>query len=85
MVLAFINESMKLKFSQWLKLRREILGLTQKDIAKVLNIRPSTVSNWEKNVSKPNLDPDQTQSLCDLLKVELNELSRAFREEVEIN
>ena len=76
---------MKLKFSQWLKLRREMLDLTQMDVAKVLNIRPSTVSNWEKNVSKPNLNPDQTQNLCKLLQVDLSELSKAYREELEIN
>lgn len=61
-----------------------MLNITQKDIAKVLNIRPSTVSNWEKNVSKPSLYLDQTQNLCNLLKVDLNELSRAYREEITV-
>ena len=76
---------MKLTFSQWLKVRRDIAKISQTDIAKRLGIRPQTVSNWENGISKPSLNPEQTQQLCEILKVHLDELVKAFKEEVEID
>jgi transcriptional regulator with XRE-family HTH domain len=76
---------MKLSFPQWFKLRRDMADLTQAQIAEQLGIRPQTVSNWEKGVSIPSLNPDQTLKLCILLKVNLEELARGFRGEVGID
>ncbi len=76
--------TMKLPFSQWFKLRRNMANLTQAQIGKALGVQPTTISNWEKGVSIPSLNPDQTNILCSLLKVELNELAKAFRGEFEI-
>lgn len=76
---------MKLTFSQWLKVRRDIADVTQTQIAKALGVRPQTISNWEKGLSKPSLNPEQTQSLCAILKVNLDELVKGFKGEVQID
>jgi transcriptional regulator with XRE-family HTH domain len=77
--------AMKLSFSQWLKLRRDIAGVTQSQIAQELKVRPQTISNWEKGVSNPSLDPDQTLRLCLLLKITLEDLAKGFRGEITLN
>jgi len=40
-------------FGDQLKSYRYLNGLTQKDLAKILNIDLSTVGAWEKNMSEP--------------------------------
>jgi len=76
---------MKLSFARWLKLQRDIAGVTQAQIATALEIRPQTVSNWEKGISVPSLNPEQTRKLCLILKIELEDLAKGFRGEVTIN
>ena len=39
-----------------LRLRREELGLTQREVAKMLFTSPSTVSDWEGGKHAPSLD-----------------------------
>ena len=41
-----------------LKLRelREACGMTQREAAKALRVRPATVCGWEKGVRKPSVD-----------------------------
>ncbi len=75
---------MKLSFGQWLKLRRDVVNISQAKIADSLGVRAQTISNWEKGVSKPNLTPDQTQILCSELNVSFEELVKAYREEVSL-
>ncbi len=77
--------SMKLTFAQWLKLRRDIVQVTQADIAKALDIRPQTISNWEKGVSPPSLNPEQTQKLCLILDITLDDLVKGFKGQVGID
>ena len=74
--------TMRLSFSQWFKLRRDIVGLTQTEIAKKIGVRPQTVSNWEKGVSIPSLNPEQTLILCSLLEVSLQDLVQGFKGEM---
>ena len=74
--------AMKLSFAQWFKLRREIAGLTQAQVAKGLGVRPQTISNWEKGVSVPSLNPEQTLKLCSLLELSLEDLAKGFKGEV---
>jgi len=76
---------MQLTFAQWLKMRRVLVNLTQVQIATELGIRPQTISNWEKGLAVPNLNPEQTLKLCRLLKVTLEEMVRGFRGEVSID
>ncbi len=79
------STKIKLSFPEWFKLRRDIAKVTQKDIAKAVNISKQAVSNWEKGNTKPALNPDQTQKLCLILKVSFEELVKGFNGEVEIN
>ncbi|MDJ0598842.1 MAG: helix-turn-helix domain-containing protein [Crocosphaera sp.] len=73
---------MKLSFAQWFRLRREIAGLTQAQVAQALGVRPQTISNWEKSVSVPSLNPEQTLMLCSLLGLSLEDLAKGFKGEV---
>lgn len=50
-----------------IKEARKNCGLKQSDIANALNIKNTTVSNWEKDISKPDLDT--IEYLCGLFKV----------------
>jgi len=76
---------MKLSFAQWFKLRRNIVDVTQAQIAKALDIRPQTISNWEKGVSIPSLNPEQTLKLCSILKINLEDLVKGFRGEISVD
>jgi transcriptional regulator with XRE-family HTH domain len=76
---------MKLSFSQWLRLRRDLANVTQAQIAKELGVRPQAVSNWEKGVSIPKLNPEQTLKLCSILKISLDELVKGYKAEVTVD
>jgi DNA-binding XRE family transcriptional regulator len=80
-----LSSIMKLSFAQWFKLRRNIADVTQAQIAKALDVRPQTVSNWEKGVSKPSLNPEQTLKLCSILKISLEDLAKGFRGEIVVD
>ncbi|MGL5074490.1 MAG: helix-turn-helix transcriptional regulator [Waterburya sp.] len=54
-------------------------------MANELGVRPQAVSNWEKGVSIPKLNPEQTLRLCSILKISLDELVKGFKAEVTIN
>ena len=73
---------MRLSFAQWFKLRRDVIGLTQTEIAKKIGVRPQTVSNWEQGVSSPSLNPEQVMILCSILQVGLKDLVQAFKGEM---
>ena len=77
--------TMKLSFAQWFRLRRELAEVTQAQVAKTLGVRPQTVSNWEKGVSSPSLNPEQTFQLGSILNISLEELVRGFRGEVTLD
>lgn len=56
------------KFESPLKVRREQLRLTQKDLAEALGTTVQTVSNWETGRFKEiKLTPTQTKKLCNML------------------
>ncbi len=83
MVSAIKKKTVKLSFAQWLRLKRDILNLTQAQLAKKIGVKPSTISSWEKKVNDPGLDPEQTRQMCIALDVSLADLAKAFRGEVE--
>lgn len=80
----FKLSTMRLSFGQWFKLRRDMVGLTQTQIAKAVGVRPQTVSNWEQEVSNPSLNPEQTLILCSLLQVSLKDLVQGYKGEMVI-
>ena len=50
-----------------LKAARVNKGLTQKDVAKALNVTKKTVGSWENKKSMPNVD--KIDALCTLLGI----------------
>lgn len=53
-----------------IKAARKAAKLTQAELAERLGVKNTTISNWEKGVSKP--DADQIERLCWELNVEPN-------------
>lgn len=62
-------------FGEFLKLKRQEKGLTQKDLAKLLFLSESAVSKWEKNVAHPDIY--LLPKLADILGVTERELITA--------
>lgn len=56
-----------------LELRRE-KGITQKQIARALNVSEQTVRNWEHGVYEPRFTVAQMKLLCKLFGRSLDEL-----------
>ena len=61
---------MEQTFGDKLKQARTAKGLIQAELAKQLGVTNTTISNWEKNVSKPDLD--MLSYICGLLNVKAN-------------
>ena len=54
-------------FGERLAKLRESKGWLQRDLAFRMNVKANTISNWEKGISRPNLD--QICQLCQVLAV----------------
>ena len=54
-------------FGERLAKLRESKGWLQRDLAFRMNVKANTISNWEKGISRPNLD--QICQLCQTLAV----------------
>lgn len=59
-------------FKDNLRRARKHKSLTQKQLAKLLNVSDNAVSNWENGVSRPDID--QLSLLCTILSVSPNDL-----------
>lgn len=59
------------------KLRKRI-GLTQRQVAQMLDVRQSTVSDWERGVSVPNIPPSKVKRMLEVYQCTLEELIEAF-------
>ena len=59
-----------------LKQRRELLNLTQREVAEKVGVTITTVQNWEADRHIPKLYPKQTKALCYLLNFTLDELAK---------
>jgi transcriptional regulator with XRE-family HTH domain len=57
---------------------RERAGLTQQEVADVLDKRIATISDWERHVSVPNLSLTETLKLIRLYECTLEEAVEAF-------
>ena len=55
-------------FGEKLKIARTTAGLKQAELAKQLHTTGNTISNWENNVSKPDLDT--LSHFCRILNVQ---------------
>ena len=70
---------------QFSRLQSDKCDLSQSQVAKAIDVKPQTISNWETGFSTPSLDPEQTKKLCSALGVTLDELATAFRGEATLN
>lgn len=59
---------MSLNFASTIRDARKVLGLTQKQLAHKLGVQNTTISNWEKSLSKPG--PDMIERLCQVLGIQ---------------
>jgi len=61
-----------------MSLRKRIPGLTQRKVATALDVRESTVSEWERGITKPHLLPSQLKKMMEVYQCPLDELIEAF-------
>ncbi len=59
-------------FCKNLKETRKACGLTQKQVAQMLNVVESCYANWEQGRTEPNIDT--LRKLCEIFKVTIDEL-----------
>lgn len=62
-------------FKDNLRKARKHKDITQKQLAKLLNVSDNAVSNWENGVSRPDID--QLSRICTILSVNPNDLITA--------
>lgn len=55
-----------------LKAARANKGLTQKEVAKVIDVTPKTYGSWEKGATMPK--PNKINPLCELLGVKYDDI-----------
>lgn len=58
-------------FGETIRNARKALGLTQRQLADSLGVSNTSVSNWEKGLSRP--DADMIQKLCAVLQLQAND------------
>ena len=58
-------------FGEKIRRARKAAGLTQRQLAQQLGVSNTSVSNWEKDLSRP--DADLLQALCAVLAVQPND------------
>ncbi|MEG4058561.1 MULTISPECIES: helix-turn-helix transcriptional regulator [unclassified Microcoleus] len=57
---------------------RKRTGLTQRQIARALDVRESTVSEWERGLSVPHLPLSKVKQMMEVYQCTLDELVEAF-------
>lgn len=57
---------------------RKRAGLTQRQVARALDIRESTVSEWERGISVPHLPLSKVRQMLSVYQCSLDELVEAF-------
>jgi transcriptional regulator with XRE-family HTH domain len=62
-----------------LKARRLELKVTQRQLAIALDVTETTVRNWESSKHIPTLTPRQTQTICRILQLSLDEFAEFER------
>lgn len=63
---------MPVYFGNKIKTERKRCGLTQKQLADKLGVKNTTVSNWEKDLNRP--DADMVELLCGIFGITVGEL-----------
>ena len=80
----------QVKIGSYIAKKRRELGLTQKELAELIDVTDKSVSKWERGYGLP--DVLRLRPLCDALKVSMNDLlageditEEAFSEKMEEN
>lgn len=73
---------MPLFFGDKIREARRAAGLTQRQLADKIGVTNTSISNWEKNLSRP--DPDTIQNLCWALNIQPNYLFGESTEKKEL-
>lgn len=66
-----------LTFCEWMRIKRQRKEVSQKDLARALQLSNKTISAWETGESVPKLTPTQMLILCEKLDCSLQELAEA--------
>ncbi|MEH2242341.1 helix-turn-helix domain-containing protein [Nostoc sp.] len=61
---------------------RKRVGLTQRQVALVLDKKVATISDWERGITKPRLTFSETKKLMEIYQCTLDELIKAYEEQV---
>ncbi len=61
---------MKIYFAENLKYLRKVNGYTQESLALYMNKKHTTIGNWEKRISKPNIE--ELSMLATYFKIDVN-------------
>lgn len=64
-------QTMPVFFGEKIRNARKALGLTQRQLAGLIGVSNTSVSNWEKDLSRP--DADMIQKLCAALQLQPND------------
>jgi transcriptional regulator with XRE-family HTH domain len=67
-----------LSAGEFMKVMRERVGLTQRQLAEILGKSDQAVSDWERGKSVPSLTPPKMLLLCKTLGISLDELADHF-------
>ena len=59
-------------FGEVIRNARKSLGLTQRQLAEKIGVANTSISNWEKGLSRP--DADLIQELCRVLQLQPNDI-----------
>jgi len=59
---------MALYFGNKIKAARKAAGMTQRQLASKIGVKNTSISNWEKNISRP--DPDTIAKICGALEID---------------
>ena len=63
---------MEKSFGEFLREKRQEKGFTQKELAKILGLNQSSISDWENDISRPDLET--IFELCKLFNVTIYDL-----------
>ncbi len=66
-------------FGDKIRTARKAAGLTQRQLAQILGVSNTSISNWEKDLSRP--DADMIQLLCSTLQLQPNDFYAATKTE----
>jgi len=59
-------------------LRKRIPKLSQRKVAQAIDVKPATVSDWERGLSVPHLRPSQIKKMMEVYQCGIDDIIEAF-------